>query len=79
MNHEDDTTTPCAPTSATGRLPYLMPRQPRRPMVIDDPVPRDRDTPIPAEDPLRHTRMNPLSPAQRDRLIQLAAGPSRSR
>lgn len=75
VNHEDDTTTPCARTSATGRLPYLMPRQPRRPLVIhNDPFPRDRDTPIPAQDPLRHTRMNPLSPAQRDRLIRLARG-----
>lgn len=76
----EDATTARARTSATGRLPYLMPRQPRQPMVVhNDPFPRDRDTPIPPEDPLRHTRMNPLSPAQRDRLIRLAAGPSRHR
>lgn len=68
-----------APPVTDARLPYLLPRRPRRPLVItDDPFPRDRDTPIPATDPLRHTRQNPLSDTERERLIALARGPRRA-
>lgn len=68
-----------APPVTDARLPYLHPRPPRRPLVIaDDPFPRDTNPPIPETDPLRHQRHNPLSDAQRNRLIDLARGPRRA-
>lgn len=62
---------------AASRLPYLHPRRRPEPLVIHDPFPRDTNPPIPETDPLRDTRINPMSESERRRLIELARGPNR--